>query len=50
MPDGTVVLVIVGQVPFDFTGVLMIDLTTGETILEPHHIVDTTRACHLLTK
>ena len=50
MPDGTVVLMIVGQVPFDFTGVLMIDLTTGEAILEPHHIVDTTRACHLLTK
>lgn len=49
-PDGTVVLMIVGQVPFGFTGVLMIDLTTGETILEPHHIVDTTRACRLLTK
>jgi hypothetical protein len=49
-PDGTAVLMIVGQVPFDFTGVLMIDLTTGEAILEPHHLVDTTRACHLLTK
>ena len=49
-PDGTVVLMIVGQVPFDFTGVLMIDLTTGEAILGPHHFVDTTRACHLLTK
>jgi hypothetical protein len=50
MPDGTKVLMIIGQVPFEFTGVLMIDLTTGEAILEPHHIVDTTRACHLLTK
>jgi hypothetical protein len=49
-PDGTAVLMVVGQVPFDFTGVLMIDLTTGEVILEPHHAVDTTRACHLLTK
>jgi hypothetical protein len=49
-PDGTVVLMIVGQLPFDFTGVLMIDLTTGEAILEPQHFVDTTRVCHLLTK
>lgn len=49
-PDGTAVLMVVGQVPFEFTGVLMIDLTTGEVILEPHHAVDTTRACHLLTK
>jgi hypothetical protein len=49
-PDGTLILMIVGQVPFDFTGVLMIDLATGEAILEPHHFVDTTRACHLLTK
>jgi hypothetical protein len=49
-PDGTAVLMIVGQVPFEFTGVLMIDLATGEAILEPHHLVDTTRACHLLTK
>ena len=50
MPDGTMVLMVVGQVPFEFTGVLMIDLTTGEAILEPHHIVDTTRVCHLLTR
>jgi hypothetical protein len=49
-PDGTAILMVVGQVPFEFTGVLMIDLTTGEVILEPHHVVDTTRACHLLTK
>jgi hypothetical protein len=48
-PDGTVVLMIVGQVPFGFTGVLKIDLTTGETILEPHHVLDTTRACEALT-
>jgi hypothetical protein len=49
-PDGTAILMIVGQVPFDFTGALIIDLGTGEAILEPHHLVDTTRACHLLTK
>ena len=49
-PDGTAILVIVGQVPFEFTGVLVIDLGTGEAILEPHHVLDTTRACHLLTK
>jgi hypothetical protein len=49
-PDGMVVLMIVGQVPFEFTGVLMVNLTTGEVILEPHHTVDTTRACRLLTR
>jgi hypothetical protein len=36
-PDGTAILMIVGQVPFGFTGVLKIDLETGEAILEPHH-------------
>jgi hypothetical protein len=49
-PDGTAILMIIGQVPFEFTGALMIDLGTGEAILEPHHIVDTTRVCRLLTK
>lgn len=49
-PDGTVILMIVGQLPFDFTGVLKVNLTTGEVILEPRHTVDTTRACRLLTK
>ena len=48
-PDGTLVLSIIGQVPFDFTGVVKIDLNTGETILEPHHFVDATRACAALT-
>jgi hypothetical protein len=50
-PDGTAILSIIGQVPFDFTGVLKIDLETGEAILEPHH--DTSdrvdRACAALT-
>jgi hypothetical protein len=48
-PDGTVILSIVGQVPFEFTGVLKINLNTGEVIHEAHHIVDTTRVCRLLT-
>jgi hypothetical protein len=49
-PDGTVVLMIVGQVPFEFTGVLKINPDTGEVILEPQHTVDTTRICRLLTR
>jgi hypothetical protein len=49
-PDGTVILSIVGQVPFEFTGVLKINLDTGEVIHEAHHIVDTTRVCRLLTR
>ena len=48
-PDGTVILSIVGQVPFEFTGVMKINLETGEVILEPHHVVDTTRVCERLT-
>ena len=35
-PDGTAILSIIGQVPFDFAGVLKIDLETGEAILEPN--------------
>jgi hypothetical protein len=49
-PDGTVILSIVGQVPFEFTGVMMINLDTGEVLHEAHHIVDTTRVCRLLTR
>ena len=49
-PDGTVVLMVVGQIPFDFTGVLKVNLDTGEVIMEPQHTVDTTRACRLLTR
>jgi hypothetical protein len=49
-PDGTVILSITGQVPFGFTGVLKINDTTGEVILEPHHETDdTTRVCEQLT-
>jgi hypothetical protein len=46
--EGLVHLVI-GQVPFEFTGVLKINETTGEILLEPQHTVDTERACAFLT-
>jgi hypothetical protein len=48
-PDGTVILSIVGQVPLGFTGVLKIDLDTGEAILEPHHFADIEEVCEQLT-
>jgi hypothetical protein len=48
-PDGTAVLLIFGQVPFEFAGVLKIDLETGEAILEPQHIVDVEEVCARLT-
>ena len=48
-PDGTVILSIVGQVPVEFTGVLKINLETGEAILEPHHFVDLEEVCAQLT-
>jgi hypothetical protein len=44
-PDGTVILSIVGQVLFDFTGVLKINLDTGDAILEPHHFFDIDELC-----
>lgn len=39
MPDGTVILSIIGQIPFQdaFHGVLKVDLQTGEVIHEPQH-------------
>ena len=48
-PDGTAILSIVGRVPLQFTGVLKIDLDTGEAILEPHHFVDIAELCARLT-
>jgi hypothetical protein len=50
-PDGTAVLLISGQVPFDFAGVLKIDLETGEPILEPRDRSEEqlARACAVLT-
>ena len=50
-PDGTAVLSVIGQLPFDFTGVLKIDLETGEAILEPQHTIGERLddACAVLT-
>ena len=50
-PDGTAILMIIGQVPFEFTGVLKIDLETGEAILEPKHRRggELDEACDVLT-
>ena len=39
-PDGTAILLVIGQIPFGFTGVLKIDLETGEVILEPQHSLE----------
>ncbi len=51
-PDGTAVLSIIGQVPFDFAGVLKIDLETGEAILEPRDrsAQQIAKACAVLTR
>lgn len=35
-PDGTVTISIIGQVPFDFTGILVFDLDAGEVVKGPH--------------
>lgn len=50
-PDGTAVLSIIGQVPFDFRGVLKVDLETGDAILEPRDISEEqlAKACGVLT-
>ena len=44
-PDGTVILSIVGQVLFQFTGVFKVNPETGEVILEPHHFFDIEDVC-----
>lgn len=51
-PDGTAVLLISGQVPFAFAGALIIDLETGEAILEPRDRSEEqiARACAALTR
>jgi hypothetical protein len=50
-PDGTLVLMIIGQVPFAFTGVLKINPETDEVILEPQHSIEdrVEDACAALT-
>ncbi|HJS69631.1 MAG TPA: hypothetical protein VJ744_02420, partial [Gaiellaceae bacterium] len=50
-PDGTAILMVIGQLPFNFAGVLKIDLETGEAILEPQHSLEgnVEKACKALT-
>ena len=50
-PDGTLVLLIAGQVPFAFAGVLKINLDTEEVILEPRDRSEEqlAKACAVLT-
>ena len=50
-PDGTFVVSIIGQLPFDFTGVLKVDPDTGEVIQQPQHSTagDLEEACAALT-
>jgi hypothetical protein len=48
-PDGTVSVTIAGHHPVEFTGVMKINLDTGEVIQEPEHSADIKRLCELLT-
>jgi hypothetical protein len=48
-PDGTVIESIAGHQPVEFTGVMKINLDTGQVILEPQHFPDIKRLCELLT-
>jgi hypothetical protein len=48
-PDGTLVLMIAGQVPFAHKGVLKINPETGEVLHEPTRTVGTDRVCAALT-
>ena len=49
--DGTEIVMIIGQIPFGFTGVLKLNVETGEAILEPHHSLESRleEACAALT-
>jgi hypothetical protein len=49
-PDGTLVLLVTGQVPFQFAGALIVDLETDEVILEPRDRSEEqiARACKFL--
>jgi hypothetical protein len=49
--DGTLVLMIIGQVPFEFAGVLKINTETEEVLHEPHENGEARleRACAVLT-
>ena len=39
-PDGSEIEMVIGQIPFGFTGVLKINTTTGEVIHEPRHNIE----------
>ena len=49
--DGSAILMIIGQIPFGFTGVTKINLVTGEVVHEPHHGLEgrVEEACAALT-
>ncbi|MGY1726794.1 hypothetical protein ACI79J_07460 [Geodermatophilus sp. SYSU D01062] len=48
--DGTLVLSVIGQVPFGFTGILRVNPDTGEVLFEPQHNTedDLEEACAVL--
>jgi hypothetical protein len=48
-PDGTVSVSTSGHRPVEFTGVMKINLDTGEVVQEPQHSADIKRLCALLT-
>ena len=50
-PDGTLTLSVIGQVPFNFVGILVVDLNTGEVVKEPvfRGEEQLAKACRLLT-
>jgi hypothetical protein len=47
-PEGEVILSVTGQLPFQYTGTLKVNVTTGETLVEPRHVTDTDEACAVL--
>jgi hypothetical protein len=48
LPDGTLVLSVIGQVPLNFKGVAKIDLAAGEVIFEPQRQIDLDAICAAL--
>jgi hypothetical protein len=48
-PDGAVIVSTAGHQPVEFTGVMKVNLDTGEVVLEPQHFADIERLCDLLT-
>lgn len=52
-PDGTVIMRISGQIPFEFKGTMKVNLETDEVILEPRRISaerQLAKACAILTQ